>query len=62
MTAPHRMDLMVSAMTRDGAWHCNQKCLHCYAAGQPLSDTPELTTAQWKRGSGRNCARQISPR
>ena len=48
MTAPHRMDLMVSAMTRDGAWHCNQKCLHCYAAGQPLSDMPELTTAQWK--------------
>ena len=48
MTAPHRMDLMVSAMTRGGAWHCNQKCLHCYAAGQPLSDTPELTTAQCK--------------
>lgn len=48
MTAPHRMDLMVSAMTRGGAWHCNQKCLHCYAAGQPLSDTSELTTAQWK--------------
>ena len=48
MTAPHRMDLMVSAMTRGGVWHCNQKCLHCYAAGQPLSDTPELTTAQWK--------------
>ena len=48
MTAPHRMDLMVSAMTRGGAWHCNQKCLHCYAAGQPLSDTAELTTAQWK--------------
>ena len=48
MTAPHRMDLMLSAMRKDGAWHCNQKCLHCYAAGQPLSDTPELTTAQWK--------------
>ena len=48
MTAPHRMDLMISAMTRGGQWHCNQKCLHCYAAGQPLSDTPELTTAQWK--------------
>lgn len=48
MTAPHRMDLMVSAMEKDGSWHCNQKCLHCYAAGQPLSDTPELTTAQWK--------------
>ena len=25
MSAPHRMDLMVSAMTRDGLWHCNQK-------------------------------------
>ena len=49
MSAPHRMDLMVSAMTRDGLWHCNQKCLHCYAAGQPLSDTAELTTAQWKQ-------------
>ena len=48
MTAPHRKDLMVSAMTRGGARHCNQKCLHCYAAGQPLSDTPELTTAQWR--------------
>ena len=49
MTAPHRMDLMLSAMRRSGAWHCNQKCLHCYAAGQPLSDTAELTTAQWKQ-------------
>jgi MoaA/NifB/PqqE/SkfB family radical SAM enzyme len=48
MTAPHRMDLMVSAMTKDGAWHCNQKCLHCYAAGQPLSETRELDTAAWK--------------
>ena len=47
MTAPHRMDLMVSAMHRDGAWHCNQKCLHCYAAGQSLADAPELTTQQW---------------
>lgn len=48
MSAPHRMDLMISAMTREGAWHCNQKCLHCYAAGQPLGQRPELTTDQWK--------------
>ena len=48
MSAPHRMDLMVSAMTQDGAWHCNQKCLHCYAAGQPMGESRELTTAQWK--------------
>ncbi len=48
MSAPHRMDLMVSAMTRGGAWHCNQKCLHCYAAGQPMGESRELTTAQWK--------------
>ncbi len=48
MTASHRMDLMVSAMEQNGAWHCNQKCLHCYAAGQPMGETPELSTEQWK--------------
>ena len=49
MQAPHRMDLMVSAMTKDGQWHCNQKCVHCYAAGQKLSDEKELSTAEWKK-------------
>ncbi len=49
MTAPHRMDLMVSAMTdSDGQWNCNQKCAFCYAAGQPLSSSKELTTKEWK--------------
>lgn len=48
MRAPHRMDLMVSAMTSNGSWHCNQKCVHCYAAGQELSGEQELTTKQWK--------------
>ncbi len=48
MTAPHRMDLMVSAMTQNGTWHCNQRCIHCYAAGQPLSEVQELSTEQWK--------------
>ena len=48
MTAPHRMDLMVSAMTKDGRWHCNQKCVHCYAAGQIHSDEAELSTDEWK--------------
>ena len=28
MKAPHRMDLMVSSMSKDGKWNCNQKCLH----------------------------------
>lgn len=49
MTAPHRIDLMVSAMTKNGAWHCNQKCLHCYAAGQPQAEVQELSTDDWKR-------------
>jgi MoaA/NifB/PqqE/SkfB family radical SAM enzyme len=49
MQAPHRMDLMVSAMTKEGRWHCNQKCVHCYAAGQPLSDEQELSTEEWKK-------------
>ena len=48
MSAPHRMDLMVSAMTKNGKWHCNQKCIHCYAAGQKLSDEEELPTKDWK--------------
>jgi MoaA/NifB/PqqE/SkfB family radical SAM enzyme len=49
MNAPHRMDVMVSAMTKDGKWHCNQKCVHCYAAGQTLSDEEELSTEEWKK-------------
>ena len=48
MAAPHRMDLMVSAMTKNGRWHCNQKCIHCYAAGQTLSEEEELPTKDWK--------------
>lgn len=48
MKAPHRMDLMVSAMTKGGSWHCNQKCVHCYAAGQELADEQEMNTQQWK--------------
>ena len=49
MKAPHRMDLMVSAMTKDGRWHCNQKCVHCYAAGQVHADEEELSTDDWKK-------------
>lgn len=49
MTAPHRMDLMVSAMTQNGSWHCNQKCIHCYAAGQTLAEVEELSTGEWKK-------------
>lgn len=48
MRAPHRMDLMVSAMTQDGKWHCNQNCVHCYAAGQKQAEEKELSTAEWK--------------
>lgn len=50
MTAPHRMDLMVSAMTDShGNWHCNQKCTFCYAAGQCKSGSKELSTEEWKK-------------
>lgn len=54
MRAPHRMDLMVSAMAVDGSWHCNQRCVHCYAAGQPLSGARELDAAAWQEIIG-NC-------
>ncbi len=50
MTAPHRMDLLVSAMTdKNGKWQCNQKCTFCYAAGQCKSQTKELGTDDWKK-------------
>ncbi len=49
MTAPHRMDLLVSSMTdKNGKWQCNQKCLFCYAAGQCKSSTEELSTEDWQ--------------
>ncbi|MDO4965831.1 MAG: radical SAM protein [Lachnospiraceae bacterium] len=49
MSAPHRMDLLVSAMTKNGSWHCNQNCIHCYAAGQNLVSENELSTEEWKK-------------
>lgn len=49
MNAPHRMDLMVSAMTKNGHWHCNQKCTNCYAAGQQQAEVEELSTEEWKK-------------
>jgi MoaA/NifB/PqqE/SkfB family radical SAM enzyme len=48
MTAPHRMDLMISSMAKNDGWNCNQKCLHCYAAGQKLAEAAELPTHSWK--------------
>ncbi len=48
MRAPHRMDLMVSSMKKDEKWHCNLRCLHCYASGQQLSEESELSTDEWK--------------
>ena len=54
MTAPHRIDLMISALTdSDGRWNCNAHCSFCYAKGQPLSSSQELTTEEWKRAIDR---------
>ena len=49
MSAPHRMDLMVSAMEKEGRWNCNQQCVHCYAAGQKNANEEELSTDDWKK-------------
>ena len=60
MTAPHRMDLMVSAMTDDcGKWKCNQKCIFCYAAGQEMGKTKEMNTQQWKQAIDRLDAARV---
>ncbi|MDR2201927.1 MAG: radical SAM protein [Clostridiales bacterium] len=48
MTAPHRMDLMISPMTdADGVWNCPNMCVHCYATGQNLGYARALSTAEW---------------
>jgi len=49
MKAPHRMDLLVSSMCQNGSWHCNQRCVHCYAAGQTYAEEKELSTDEWKK-------------
>ena len=49
MSAPHRLDLMVSTMESGGVWHCNQKCLNCYAANEIKSKEAELSTDEWKK-------------
>lgn len=49
MSAPHRMDLLVAPMEMDGVWNCNQRCLHCYAAGQQCASATRLSTEQWKK-------------
>ena len=50
MSAPHRMDLMISAMADDkGNRRCNQNCLFCYAEKEPMGARPELSTQEWKR-------------
>ena len=50
MAAPHRVDLMISAMTDgEGRWQCNQRCRFCYAAGQSLGASAELSTEEWKQ-------------
>ena len=49
MRAPHRMDLLVSSMSKGGKWHCNQQCVHCYAAGQLMAEEVEIATDDWKK-------------
>ncbi len=49
MSAPHRIDLMISSMTKSGKWHCNQRCVNCYAAGQTEAEVNELSTEEWKK-------------
>jgi len=52
MSAPHRMDLLISPMKVGERWHCNQKCLNCYAADLPQGEVEKdgiFPTATWKR-------------
>ena len=63
LSSPHRIDLMISSMEKEGKWNCNQQCIHCYAAGQKLSNTKELSTEEFKKIINKlknNCVSQIT--
>lgn len=47
MHSPLRFDLMVSTMEKEGVYNCNQKCVHCYAFNEKLSNEKELDTNSW---------------
>lgn len=49
MHSPLRMDLMISTMEKEGVYNCNQKCVHCYAFNEKLSNETELDTESWFR-------------
>ena len=49
MASPHRMDLLISSMEKNGNWACNQKCMCCYAAGQEKAKESEISTEEWKK-------------
>ncbi len=49
MTAPHRMDLLISPMLVGEEWQCPLHCRGCYAASQAgMQIEKELTTDEWK--------------
>lgn len=49
MTAPHRMDLLISPMLVGSQWQCPLHCRGCYAASQEgMHIEKELTTNEWK--------------
>ena len=47
MRAPHRMDLLVSSMQKNGCYNCNQKCILCYAGEQKLANVSQMNTDCW---------------
>jgi len=51
MTGPHRMDLIISPMERNGHHACPLNCLNCYAKQSAMSveASEELSTLQWKQ-------------
>ncbi len=48
MTAPQRMDLIVSPMAINGNRECPLKCKNCYAEQSSMNIKEELSTKQWK--------------
>ena len=49
LKAPHRVDLMISSMYKNGAYNCNQNCLICYASNEVEATKDEISTEEWKK-------------
>lgn len=45
--APINMNLLLSPVTKNGNWNCNQYCTYCYKENKPQANESELSSSDW---------------